>query len=59
LSNGGADDTDAVLPRLTAAECLHYVLTPDPDVARLGPSFPNQQDQAFAAARAFRPLSDA
>ena len=47
----------AVLPRLSVAECVHYTLTLDPDVALLGLSFPNEQDDAFAAARAFRPLS--
>ncbi|MEN9935637.1 MAG: ral stress protein 69 [Chloroflexota bacterium] len=57
LSSGGTDDAQAVLPRLTAAECLHYTLTLDPDVALLGLSFPNEQDQAFAAARSFQPLA--
>jgi hypothetical protein len=59
VSSGGTDAPEAVPPRLTAAECLHYVLTLDPDVALLGLSYPNEQDQAFAAARAFRPLSPA
>ena len=57
VSSGGTDDADATLPRLSAAECLHYTLTLDPDVALLGLSYPNEQDAAFAAARAFRPLS--
>jgi aryl-alcohol dehydrogenase-like predicted oxidoreductase len=57
VSSGGADDVGAVLPRLTPAECLHYFLTLDPDVALLGLSYPNEQDAAFAAARSFRPLS--
>lgn len=57
VSSGGADDAEHALPRLTAAECLHYTLTLDPDVALLGLSFPNEQDAAFAAAAAFRPLS--
>jgi aryl-alcohol dehydrogenase-like predicted oxidoreductase len=57
VSSGGNDDADAVLPRLTVAECLHYTLTLDPDVALLGLSYPNEQDAAFAAARAFRPLT--
>jgi aryl-alcohol dehydrogenase-like predicted oxidoreductase len=56
-SSGGTDEVDAVPPRMDAAECLHYTLTLDPDVALLGLSFPNEQDAAFAAARAFRPLS--
>ncbi len=57
LSSGGVDHLEAVLPRLTVAECLHYTLTLDPDVALLGLSYPNEQDQAFAAAQAFVPLS--
>jgi aryl-alcohol dehydrogenase-like predicted oxidoreductase len=59
LSSGGADDGEALLPRLTVAECLHYTLTLDPDVALLGLSFPNEQDAAFAAASSFAPLSPA
>ncbi|MFO0850083.1 MAG: aldo/keto reductase [Gemmataceae bacterium] len=57
VSSGGTDDGPAALPRLTPAECLHYTLTLDPDVALLGLSYPNEQDAAFAAARAFRPLT--
>ena len=57
LSSGGVDETQAVLPRLTVSDCLHYTLTVDPDVALLGLSFPNEQDQAFAAARTFQPLT--
>jgi aryl-alcohol dehydrogenase-like predicted oxidoreductase len=57
LSSGGSDDGEATLPRISVAECLHYTLTLDPDVALLGLSFPNEQDAAFAAARAFRPLT--
>jgi len=34
MSSGCSDD--AILPRLTVAECLHYTLTLDPDVALLG-----------------------
>jgi 1-deoxyxylulose-5-phosphate synthase len=56
LSSGGADNVEAALPRLGVEECLHYTLTLDPDVALLGLSFPNEQDQAFAAARSFQPL---
>lgn len=59
LSSGGVDDVQAVLPRLTVAECLHYTLTLDPDVALLGLSFPNEQDAAFAAAESFAPFDDA
>ena len=59
LSSGGSDGAQAVLPRLSVAECVHYTLTLDPDVALLGLSFPNEQDEAFAAARAFRPLTPA
>ena len=57
VSSGGQDDTGAVLPRLTVAECLHYTLTLDPDIALLGLSYPNEQDAAFAAARSFQPLT--
>ena len=57
VSSGGTDGGDHVLPRLTVAECLHYTLTLDPDVALLGLSYPNEQDAAFAAARSFRPLT--
>lgn len=55
LSSGGvplSPEADE-LPRLTVAECLHYTLTLDPDVALLGLSFPNEQDEAFAAAQSF------
>jgi aryl-alcohol dehydrogenase-like predicted oxidoreductase len=58
LSSGGKDDVQTMLPRLSVEECLHYTLTLDPDVALLGFSFPNEQDQAFAAARTFTPLFD-
>ena len=58
LSSGGTDDTQALLPRLSVQECLHYALTLDPDVTLLGLSYPNEQDQAFAAARTFVPLSE-
>lgn len=59
VSSGGSDSgNEAVLPRLSIEECLHYTMTLDPDVALLGLSFPNEQDQAFAAARAFKPLSE-
>jgi aryl-alcohol dehydrogenase-like predicted oxidoreductase len=57
LSSGGADEMRATLPRLSVAECLHYTLTLGPDVALLGLSYPNEQDQAFAAARSFVPLA--
>jgi aryl-alcohol dehydrogenase-like predicted oxidoreductase len=57
LSSGGVADAVAVLPRLCVADCLHYTLTLDPDVALLGMSFPNEQDEALVAARSFAPLS--
>jgi 1-deoxyxylulose-5-phosphate synthase len=57
LSSGGVEGAQTVLPRLSVAECVHYTLTLDPDVALLGLSFPNEQDEAFAAARSFGPLS--
>jgi hypothetical protein len=46
-----------MLPHITVAECVNFTLTYDPDVALLGLSFPNEQDEAFAAAERFRPLS--
>lgn len=58
VSSGGTSDGGGpLLPHLTAAECLHYTMTLDPDVALLGLSFPNEQDTAFEAARSFNPLS--
>jgi 1-deoxyxylulose-5-phosphate synthase len=58
LSSGGVPAESApMLPALSVSECVNYTLTCDPDVALLGLSFPNEQDEAFAAARAFRPLT--
>ena len=57
ISSGGENAAAPVLPRLSVAECLHYTLTLDPDVALLGLSFPNEQDAAFAAAADFKALS--
>jgi aryl-alcohol dehydrogenase-like predicted oxidoreductase len=58
ISSGGSETTEAVLPRLTVQECLHYTMSLGPDVALLGMSFPNEQDAAFAAAKSFTgPLS--
>ncbi len=60
VSCGGAPAlADSPPARLSVEECLRYTLTRDPDVALLGLSYPGEQDQAFAAARAFRPCSDA
>jgi aryl-alcohol dehydrogenase-like predicted oxidoreductase len=64
-SSGGADENDSAaasvpaLPRLTVEQCVRYTLTLDPDVALLGCSFPNEQDAAWAAARAFAPMTPA
>jgi len=58
VSSGGEDAVSAELPRLSVSQCLHYTLTLDPDVALLGLSFPNEQDEAFAAAQLFTPLHD-
>jgi aryl-alcohol dehydrogenase-like predicted oxidoreductase len=52
-SSGGQAPGQPLLPHLSVAQCLHYTLTCDPDVALLGLSFPNEQDVAFAAAQAF------
>jgi 1-deoxyxylulose-5-phosphate synthase len=56
ISSGGSNDAATALPRLPVADCVHYTLTCDPDVALLGMSFPNEQDVAFAAAEMFEPL---
>ena len=57
FSSGGVEGpSDAILPRLSVTECLHYTLTINPDVALLGLSFPNEQDVAFQALKLFRPL---
>lgn len=42
-----------LLPHLSVAQCVHYTLTCDPDVALLGLSDPSEQEAAFAAAQAF------
>ena len=42
-----------LLPHLSVAQCVHYTLTCDPDVALLGLSFPAEQEAAFAAAQEF------
>lgn len=55
-SGGRTANAEPELPRLTVAECLHYTLTLDPDVALLGLSFPNEQDAAFQAFAGFQPL---
>jgi aryl-alcohol dehydrogenase-like predicted oxidoreductase len=48
------------LPHLSVAQCLHYTLTCDPDVALLGLSDAAEQDAAFSAAQAFAaPLAQA
>ena len=57
FSSGGKELSAAPqLPRLEVAECLHYTLTFNPDVALLGMSFANEQDAAFHAFKLFRPL---
>lgn len=48
-SSGGQATDKPLLPHLSVAQCLHYTLTCDPDVALLGMSYPNEQDAAFAA----------
>lgn len=59
ISSGGSDNVEVLLPRLSVEDCLHYTLTLDPDVALLGLSYPNEQDQAFRAAQSFAPLDAA
>ncbi len=57
LSSGGEDGAAPTLPHLDVATCLRYTLTQDPDVTLLGLSFENEQDAAWAAAEAFRPMT--
>lgn len=57
LSSGGVDLAAPTLPRLDVVTCVRYALTCDPDVVLLGLSFENEQDAAWAAAEAFRPMS--
>lgn len=54
--SGGGDDATPSLPHLGVAPCVRYTLTLDPDVALLGLSYENEQDAAWAAARAFTPM---
>jgi hypothetical protein len=55
VSSGGSESPGkTILPHMTVAECLHYTLTLDPDVALLGLSFPNEQDAAYSAAQTFK-----
>ncbi|MBE7502333.1 MAG: aldo/keto reductase [Verrucomicrobiales bacterium] len=56
-SGGQTPAEEPQLPRLSVADCLHYTLTLDPDVALLGLSFPNEQDAVLQALLEFRPLS--
>ena len=59
VSSGGDDVGEGpVLPHMSVADCLHYTLTHDPDVALLGLSYPNEQDTAFQGALEFAPLPD-
>lgn len=57
FSSGGEAPAAPILPHLSVRQCLHYTLTLDPDVSLLGLSFANEQDEAYAAARDFSPLS--
>jgi aryl-alcohol dehydrogenase-like predicted oxidoreductase len=59
VSSGGEEGASPTLPALSVEECVRYTLTCDPDVALLGLSFPNEQDAAFAAAAAHRPMTSA
>jgi aryl-alcohol dehydrogenase-like predicted oxidoreductase len=58
-SGGDPAAAGPLLPHLSVQECIDYTLTCEPDVALLGMSFPNEQDAAFAAVRAFRRLDAA
>jgi predicted aldo/keto reductase-like oxidoreductase len=60
MSSGpGGAAADWAWPKMDPGDCVRYTLTIDPDVALLGMSFPVEQDAAFAAAQAFRPLPPA
>jgi aryl-alcohol dehydrogenase-like predicted oxidoreductase len=60
FSSGGETRSEApVLPHMTVTECVRFTLTVDPDVALLGMSFANEQDEALDAAERFLPLSPA
>jgi 1-deoxyxylulose-5-phosphate synthase len=56
-SGGTTSASEPDMHRLTVAECLHYTLTVDPDVALLGLSYSNEQDAAFHAFEQFQPLT--
>jgi aryl-alcohol dehydrogenase-like predicted oxidoreductase len=56
-SSGGVDNHPSSA-LLTPAECLHYTLTINPDVALLGMSFPNEQEHVFNAYAQFHPLDE-
>ena len=57
-SGGQTPAEEPQLPRLSVADCLHYTLTLNPDVALLGMSFPNEQDAVLQTFREFRPLAE-
>jgi len=57
IGEARAVPAEPVLPRLSVEECVRCVLTYDPDVALLGLASPGEQDQAFAAAARFTPMS--
>ena len=58
MPGGQTPAEETQLPRLSVADCLHYTLTLDPDVALLGMSFPNEQDAVLQALSEFRPLAN-
>ncbi len=47
------------LPHLSVEECVHYMMTVDPDVCLLGMSSAEEMSAALSAAARFRPLSPA
>jgi 1-deoxyxylulose-5-phosphate synthase len=58
FGSGGETRVGApLLPHMTVSECVNFTLTVDPDVALLGMSFANEQDEALAAAENFQALS--
>jgi aryl-alcohol dehydrogenase-like predicted oxidoreductase len=58
LENAGTSPAaHSPLPHLVVRDCVHYILTVDPDVALLGMSSLAEMREALTAAAEFRPLA--
>jgi aryl-alcohol dehydrogenase-like predicted oxidoreductase len=55
-SGGESRNARPLLPHMTVRECVRFTLTVDPDVALLGMSYVNEQDEALAAVERFESL---